>query len=153
MPNEMSPETLATQAQKKQLNKKPSRPKNRPKSYRLSPTQQRGEHYETLAAQYLQQHGLDILLRNIRSRFGEIDLIARSHHSLIFIEVRYRKNQQYGGAIYSIHPTKQQRIKRVAEQLLPHLSAYFFGGVQPFCRFDVIAIDKDGLQWIPNAFY
>lgn len=96
MPNEMSPETLATQAQKKQLNKKPSRPKNRPKSYRLSPTQQRGEHYETLAAQYLQQHGLDILLRNIRSRFGEIDLIARSHHSLIFIEVRYRKISSTG---------------------------------------------------------
>lgn len=67
--------------------------------------------------------------------------------SLVFVEVRYRKNRQFGGAAASVTPRKQQRILVAAQHYLLSLNE------TPACRFDVVAIDEGhDIQWIQHAF-
>lgn len=149
-----SPEALAAQAQQKLLQKKrkkkaPKRPNHQPKT---SPSQQKGHQYEQLAADYLRQQGLVVLAQNISSPFGEIDIVARWQHSIVFVEVRHRKNTNFGGAIYSVQQQKQQRIKRTAQAILAQITQLYFNGTTPFCRFDVIAIEGEHIHWVTDAF-
>src|SRR5204862_504789 len=76
---------------------------------------------EQRAERYLQSQGLGLIERNYRSRFGEIDLIMRDGTSLVFVEVRMRRNKDFGGAAASIDVRKQQRIIRTAHQYLADL--------------------------------
>lgn len=108
--------------------------------------QQHGDAAEQQAAQFLQQHGLDILTRNYRCRGGEIDLIAQDGDTLVFVEVRARRNAHYGGAAASITPRKQQRLLYAARHYLMHLPT------EPLCRFDAVLIDGDHLEWLQSAF-
>lgn len=104
---------------------------------------------ERWAAQHLQQQGLVPITRNYRGRFGEIDLIMQDGGSLVFVEVRLRRNADFGGAAASIDSRKQQRIIRTAQQYLAGL------GHTPPCRFDVVLMDDaqgHNVQWIKNAF-
>lgn len=115
-----------------------------------------GIHAEQRAARYLQKRGLRILRRNFNCRFGEIDLIALDgDECLVFVEVRYRRSQRFGGALASVTPRKQTRIRRAAG---------FFIARQPrlallACRFDVVAIEtgadagRGEISWIKNAFW
>jgi putative endonuclease len=61
---------------------------------------------EALAAKYLAQNGLALLEQNYHSRFGEIDLIMRDQHTLVFIEVRQRSSNRFGGALVSVSNRK-----------------------------------------------
>jgi len=61
-----------------------------------------GARAEELAARHLEQHGLAIVARNVRNRFGEIDIVARDGAVLVFVEVRLRRSGAYGGAAGSI---------------------------------------------------
>lgn len=104
---------------------------------------------EQSAEQYLRRHGLELIARNFRSRFGEIDLIMQDKSSLVFVEVRLRSNPDYGGAAASIDARKQQRIIRTAQQYLAGLAHV------PPCRFDAVLMDGawgENLQWLKNAF-
>lgn len=105
-----------------------------------------GAQAEQWAAQYLQQHGLKPVAQNYRSRFGEIDLIMQDGAMLVFIEVRLRRNANFGGAAASIDARKQQRIIRTAQQYLASLAQL------PPCRFDAVLLDDNGVQWLKNAF-
>lgn len=108
-----------------------------------------GAQAEQWAVQYLQQHGLKLVAQNYRSRFGEIDLIMQDGTSLVFIEVRLRRNANFGGAAASIDANKQQRIIRTAHQYLAGLSHI------PPCRFDAVLmneVDGENAQWLKNAF-
>ena len=105
-----------------------------------------GTQAEQWAAQYLQQHGLKPVAQNYRSRFGEIDLIMQDGATLVFIEVRLRRNANFGGAAASIDARKQQRIIRTAQQYLAGLAHL------PLCRFDAVLMDDHGMQWLKNAF-
>jgi putative endonuclease len=108
-----------------------------------------GAQAEQWAAQYLQQQGLKLIAQNYRGRFGEIDLIMQDGMSLVFIEVRLRRNTGFGGAAASIDTRKQQRIIRTAQQYLATLAN------TPPCRFDVVLMDDvQGvqMQWLKNAF-
>ncbi|MEO8343259.1 MAG: YraN family protein [Gallionella sp.] len=108
-----------------------------------------GAHAEQLAAQHLQRHGLTLLVQNYRSRFGEIDLIMQDQKTLVFIEVRLRRNASFGGAAASIDANKQQRIISTAQQYLASLARI------PPCRFDVVLLDDmqgSNMQWLKNAF-
>lgn len=150
-----SPEQLARLAQQKMLNraghKKPAkRATTMPIS--ASATQQRGQAYEQRAVNYLQERGLNILMQNLESRYGEIDIVARSGEHLVFVEVRQRQHSSYGGAIYSVQADKQRRIKLTAHYFLPMLTRRYFNGILPFCRFDVIAIEGDQINWLTDAF-
>lgn len=107
-----------------------------------------GSEAENIAAIYLQQKGLKLLARNYQSRYGEIDLIMQSGKTLVFVEVRLRTNNHFGGAAMSVTSSKQQKIIKTASHYLQqHGSAN--------CRFDVILMSKpseDAIEWIPNAF-
>ena len=104
---------------------------------------------EQTAEQYLRCQGLELIERNFRSRFGEIDLIMQDKVSLVFVEVRLRSNPNYGGAAGSIDARKRQRIIRTAQQYLAALAHL------PQCRFDAVLMDDaqgKNLQWLRNAF-
>ena len=108
-----------------------------------------GAQAEQWAVQYLQQHGLKLVAQNYRSRFGEIDLIMQDGTSLVFVEVRLRRNANFGGAAASIDANKQQRIIRTAHQYLARLAR------TPPCRFDALLLDDmkgENVQWLKNAF-
>jgi len=110
---------------------------------------ERGRRAEQWAAQYLQRQGLKPVAQNYRSRYGEIDLIMRDGATLVFVEVRLRRNGNFGGAAASIDAHKQQRIVRTAQQYLAGL------GHTPPCRFDALLLDDDtgsNAQWLRNAF-
>jgi putative endonuclease len=108
-----------------------------------------GAQAEQLAAQYLQQQGLKLIAQNYRGRFGEIDLIMQDGATLVFVEVRLRRNGCFGGAAASIDAHKQKRIIRTAQQYLASLAR------TPPCRFDAMLLGDvkgENLQWLKNAF-
>ena len=107
-----------------------------------------GARAETLAATHLARQGLSVLARNFRVRGGEIDLICRDGRTLVFVEVRLRRNGDFGGAAASITATKRRRLLLAAQHYLAR---------QPDaeCRFDCVlldALDTKNLEWIRNAF-
>ena len=106
-----------------------------------------GQTAETRAAAFLQTHGLKLLARNWRCRFGEIDLVMQDGPTLVFVEVRLRSRNDFGGAAASVTPAKQKRLLAAARQYLASLKAL------PPCRFDVVALDGSGApDWLKNAF-
>jgi putative endonuclease len=111
-----------------------------------------GQAAEDFACDYLLKQGLKLLQRNYFCRLGEIDLIMNDSTNCVFIEVRYRKNRHYGGALESVTHTKQQRLIRAASHFLQTRPEY----ADLPCRFDVIAVggdpDKYSANWIRNAF-
>ena len=117
----------------------------------LTPKQVAGNAAEALAAAHLEQAGLHILLRNYRVRGGEIDCIALDGQTLVFVEVRLRRNARFGGASASIDHRKQQRIIHAARC---YLLRYPRQAERP-CRFDCVlldSLDANQLEWIKDAF-
>jgi putative endonuclease len=106
-----------------------------------------GAQAEQFAADYLQRHGLRLIAKNYRSRFGEIDLILFDGNVLVFVEVRLRRNADFGGAAASIDARKQAKLITTAQQYLTTLPTV------PPCRFDAILLDGSGhIEWLKNAF-
>lgn len=114
---------------------------------RRTPRQVEGEAAESRAARHLADRGLEILQRNFRTRFGEIDLVAREGATLVFVEVRRRKSSAaWGGAVESVDGPKRRRIAAAARAYLARL------GAEPPCRFDVVAIQDETCEWVRDAF-
>lgn len=111
-------------------------------------SQRIGEAAETTALKYLQDRQLKLVAKNFHCRHGEIDLIMLKKFELIFVEVRLRHNNDYGGSLASVTPTKQQRLIRTAMYFLSHHDEYN----KHNCRFDVIGLYKERIDWIPHAF-
>lgn len=114
---------------------------------------QKGQLAENIAGNYLKQQGLTTVKSNFFSRRGEIDLIMRDNEYLVFIEVRYRKQSNYGHPLETITYSKQQKILKTIQYFLlkhPQLNSL------P-CRIDAVAISgADGrtgekIEWIKNA--
>lgn len=114
-------------------------------------TQQRGTEAEQQAEAYLEKHGLRPVTRNYRTPRGELDLVMRDGDSLVFVEVRYRKNTGFGGAAESVHRAKQQRVIAAAQHYLQRHRL-----TQSACRFDVVLLTTeaghDKITWIKDAF-
>lgn len=106
-----------------------------------------GERAEALAAAWLTERGLRISERNYRCRFGEIDLIARDGGTVVFVEVRSRSGNAYGGAAASITPAKRERLLKTAR--------HYLAGTEPVppCRFDVLLLtgEPPRIEWLRNA--
>jgi putative endonuclease len=107
-----------------------------------------GARAEDLAARFLEQRGLSIVARNVRCRGGEIDLIARDAATLVFVEVRRRRNARFGGAAASITATKRRRVVLAARIYLATHAA----DAQRPCRFDCILLDGETIEWLRDAF-
>ncbi|MCR5800034.1 MAG: YraN family protein [Lachnospiraceae bacterium] len=105
-----------------------------------------GNYYEDAAAEYLKDKGIEIVCRNFACRIGEIDIIGRDKDTLVFFEVKYRKNDSYGDALQAVDLKKQKKIIRVADYfIMTHDTGLYY-------RFDVIGITGDRIDWIKNAF-
>lgn len=112
-----------------------------------------GQEGEAEALEYLLGRGLTLVERNYRvaagpsRRGGEVDLILRDvDGTLVFVEVRKRSSRIHGGAAGSIQSAKRRRIAYAAQHYLGTMPS------PPPCRFDVMAIDGQHLQWIRAAF-
>lgn len=113
----------------------------------------KGDITESFAKQFLTKKGLVFVTQNFHSRYGELDLVMKDGETFVFVEVKYRKNNLYGGAISTISSKKQQKLKLCAAfyfqqaQLNEYNTAY---------RFDVIALEGDlnlpEVTWLKNAF-
>lgn len=113
----------------------------------MSSTKNKGSDAEQQATIFLQQQQLTLLEKNYRCRFGEIDLIMQDGDTVVFVEVRMRVNQLFGGAAASITPAKQLKLTRAARHYLAKCDEDF-----P-CRFDAILISGNReIEWIQNAF-
>ncbi len=110
-------------------------------------TTETGQAFESRALEYLQSKGLKLIEQNYHSPFGEIDLIMLHAKVLVFIEVRYRKHKDFGGAASSVTPAKQRRIAQTAQVFIGEYKAR-----QMTCRFDVIAFTGPDINWIEAAF-
>lgn len=115
----------------------------------LSKMRSCGAEYEAYARRYLERAGLTFVAANVACRAGEIDLIMRDQQTWVFVEVRYRRNANFGGAAASVTRQKQQRLLRAASFWLASHNASF--DTSP-CRFDVLAITGSQLEWLPDAF-
>ncbi len=117
-------------------------------------TQNVGAHAENLARAYLERHGLVFVTRNFTCRYGEVDLIMLDGRLIVFVEVRYRQRQDYGGALESVDFRKQQKLIRTATFYLQEQRQS-----DCFARIDVVAMSDlpqapdthPQIQWIRSA--
>jgi len=113
-----------------------------------------GQYAELLACQFLQKHKLKLVTKNYHCRRGAIDLIMQDQQTLVFIEVRYRKNARFGSALESVNHAKQAKILITAEHFLLQNTQAFSA-----YRFDVIAITPTQdikhpeIIWVKDAFH
>jgi len=109
-----------------------------------------GKSKEKLACRYLEDKGFQLIEKNYYCRRGEIDLIMRDKNSLVFVEVRYRKNDYFGSALESITIHKQRRLIFTAQHYLQQTRTPLAS------RFDVVAIsgpeENLSINWVENAF-
>jgi putative endonuclease len=109
---------------------------------------QAGARAEELCAELLRRAGLRVLARNWRCRHGEIDLVAEEGGTLVFAEVRLRRDGRFGGAAESVTSAKQARLIAAAR-------LYLMRRPDADCRFDVLLLDSlesSRIRWIRNAF-
>ncbi len=107
-----------------------------------------GRAAEALAALHLRAHGLTIVERNVRSRHGEIDLVARDGATLVFVEVRLRRPGRHGAAADTITAAKRARLVAAAREYLARMPR------TPACRFDVVlldGLDPSRIEWLRDA--
>jgi putative endonuclease len=116
-----------------------------------------GAQAEAAARLHLVRAGMREVAANANFRLGELDLVmldtgARGGETLVFVEVRYRRDARFGGGAMSVDAIKQRKLVRAAQQFLlahPRWS-------QAPCRFDVVEAEGDPanprLHWIRDAF-
>jgi putative endonuclease len=112
-----------------------------------------GDAAEARALAHLAGQGLVLVRRNYRVargprlRGGEVDLVMRdADGTLVFVEVRARSDGRFGGAAATIHAGKRRSLILAAQHFLRHLPR------PPPCRFDVVAVDGDRIEWLRAAF-
>jgi len=114
--------------------------------------QQSGAAAEDAAHALLTAEGLKLLARNARYPFGEIDLVMLEAATLVFVEVRFRRSANFGGAAVSVDAAKRRKIARASQAWLS--SHRQFSNAS--CRFDVVAVTPGGAglhcEWIRSAF-
>jgi len=113
----------------------------------------KGQITESYAEQYLSKQGLRLIERNFHSRQGEIDLIMLDGETYVFIEVKYRKSKEFGGAIAAVSASKQKKIKHCVTFYLHQSDLNEYNTP---CRIDVVALEGNIAQpdvtWLKNAF-
>jgi putative endonuclease len=95
-----------------------------------------GKMGEDLACKELERRGYAILARRYRSRFGEIDIVANHQETIVFVEVKARDGDDFGGGAAAVTPWKQRRIAQMAVDYLSRNNLHDCA-----CRFDVVTVD------------
>ena len=114
---------------------------------------QSGKDAELQALSYLQTQGLRLLAQNWLCKRGELDLVMLDGDTVVFVEVRYRKHAQWGGALASIDGRKRQKLILAAQFFLQKEHRW----ADSPCRFGVVAIESTpsgqaDLSWLQDAF-
>ena len=116
------------------------------------PRHQFGQASEMQAEQFLVAKGYRILERNVRTRRGELDLVADDHGVVVFVEVKGRTTDAFGGALLAVDHRKRVKLTKLAAQYLAqrHWS-------DKVCRFDVVLVqgrasDQGRIEHLQNAF-
>jgi len=129
------------------------RPPARPAPTNPQTSKELGDAAEARALAHLEAAGLVLVRRNYRvargpsSRGGEVDLIMRDRDgTLVFVEVRSRNDDRFGGAASSVGSAKRRRLVFAATHYLRRLASL------PPCRFDVVAVDGEQVEWLRAAF-
>lgn len=104
--------------------------------------------YFSVTAEYLKTQGYEILEKNYRCRIGEIDLIAKEGETLVFVEVKYRRNDKMGDPKEAVNRKKQKKISMTASYYLMREC----GRMDIPCRFDVAAVLGEQIEVVKNAF-
>jgi putative endonuclease len=107
-----------------------------------------GDAREAQARAHLERAGLRHLASNVRYRVGELDLVMQDGATLVFVEVRYRADADFGGALASVTHGKRQRLVRAASSFLASAPRW----APAPCRFDVVAISDEHVEWVRDAF-
>lgn len=103
---------------------------------------------EQRALEHLRAQGLELIERNYRSRWGEIDLVMDDDGVIVFVEVRYRRHAHFGGAVGSIDERKRRKIVHTAQDFLVRRRLG-----DRAARFDVVSVaGSDRVDWIAGAF-
>ncbi|MFM2344538.1 MAG: hypothetical protein RLZZ210_1149 [Pseudomonadota bacterium] len=114
-----------------------------------------GDKFEKHALDYLIKQGANLISKQYKTKYGEIDLIIQINQTIIFVEVKARKSNIYGGAIYSITQAKQQKIIMSAEIFLQQFMQdnYYNKDILHNLnyRFDVIIFQNGKIEWIQNC--
>ncbi|MEW6556139.1 MAG: YraN family protein [Elusimicrobiota bacterium] len=106
-----------------------------------------GKSGEFQAEQFLKNAGYKIITKNFRTRYGELDIIARDDDTIVFIEVKTRKgSDKYGAPEYSVTGYKQRNLAYAAIIYIKKNS------LTTNYRFDVVAICENKIEHIKNAF-
>lgn len=100
-----------------------------------------GPYGEDIAVSFLKTRGYEIVARNYRKKYGEIDIIAENDGEIVFIEVKTRKSNLFGSPFEAVDLRKQQKMSRVA---LAYLNNH--GLSDRAARFDVVAVRLDARQ-------
>ncbi|STA76434.1 Uncharacterised protein family UPF0102 [Citrobacter freundii] len=112
-------------------------------------SKQTGDAWESTARDWLQSKGLHFIAANVHERGGEIDLIMREGNTIVFVEVRYRRSAQFGGAAASVTRSKQHKLLQTARLWLARHNGSFD---TVDCRFDVLAFTGNDVEWFKDAF-
>lgn len=107
--------------------------------------QKLGQQGEDVAVRFLEEKGMRILARNYRAGHGEIDIIILDGNTLAFVEVKTSKSKSFGPPQTWVDEKKQQNLAQVAEAFLYQNNYENFD-----CRFDVVALEKEGEKFIIN---
>lgn len=116
------------------------------------PRHQLGREGERLAERFLQQHGLKTIARHFNTPVGELDLVMRDGDTLVFAEVKTRRDRKYADPQDAVGRIKQQRMTRAAQWLV-HRKRW---DDRP-CRFDIVTVilapqGEPEIEHIPDAF-
>ena len=112
-------------------------------------SKQTGDAWESTARDWLQSKGLHFIAANVRERGGEIDLIMCEGNTTVFVEVRFRRSTQFGGAAASVTRSKQHKLLQTARLWLARHNGSFD---TVDCRFDVLAFTGNDVEWFKDAF-
>ena len=107
-----------------------------------------GNEYEDMAVAYLEKQGFRVTERNFRVRQGEIDVIGYHNGSLVFVEVKYRKNDRMGLPEAAVGIRKQEQICKIGG----FYRAFWQIPQERQSRYDVVAICGNEIRWYQNAF-
>ena len=111
-----------------------------------------GKHGEDLTCRELRRRGYAILARRYRTRWGEIDIVARDGDTLVFVEVKTRRSTGFGGPLAAVNFTKQRRLINMARSYLMGVHP-----PEPPCRFDVVGVilvvgERPVIEVVVDAF-
>lgn len=110
-----------------------------------------GKKGEDIALSHLKRMGYKIITRNYKSKFGEVDIIAKDRDTLAFVEVKTRETEKFGGPKMAVTERKRRQLSKVASEYLKR------NGLSDVkARFDVVAIKlgqgRNNIEVVKDAF-